>query len=448
MKFYRIFALGLVCVLALSLFGCEKIDLSGGKGQTDQENDTPSSSDQTVITVKTTVEGEQTFRPEGDTPKTERILNQIRETEERFGIRIDVELVSEEGLQTAFLRAAKSGKHYADVIQTDAAFLTRYYHLGYFAPLSDVGLEESSTGVLKSPDGTAYALRADGWNNPLPTVSGILYYNEKLFTDANCETPLELYEEGVWNWTNFEKLSKQISKAYSGEVYALAHPNEENPELVWASLLAAGVRFFDQNGTCTMDSQEGLKGFSALQTLLTSGVTYRLSAYDNAEADPTAKMAFINRRTAMLVGNSSLLFETGEDSVSENLREDLRIIAFPSMKSNEGIAYFSRNDVFCGITATANKNLCQTVLPVLFASDSTTDPNGEMADEYFYHEDDAQRYFQLLTAADTDSSLQMADHRSMVEGYFVQVANGQLSAKEYLHNLQTTFNATKENRDN
>ncbi|MBQ5742986.1 MAG: extracellular solute-binding protein [Clostridia bacterium] len=447
MKFYRILALGLVCILVLSLFGCEKIDLSGGKGQSDKENDASSSADETVITVKTTVTGDQTFLPEGTTPKIERILHQIRETEERFGIRIDVEIVTEEGLQTAFLRAAKSGKHYADVIQTDAAFLTRYYHQGYFASLSDVGLEASATGSLKSPDGTAYALRADGWNNPLPTVSSILYYNEKLFTDANCETPLDLYEEGVWNWTNFEKLCRQVTQAYSGEVFALAHPNAQHPELVWASLHAAGVRFFDQNGTCIMDSREGLKGFSALQTLLTSGVTYRLASYDNAEADPTAKMAFTNRRTAMMIGNSSLLFETGEDSLSENLREDLRIISFPSMNSNGGFSYFSQTDVFCGITATANKELCRTVLPTLFAVDETSDPNGELAEEYFYHEDDAARYFDLLKSAETDTSLPMADQRSLVEGYFVQVANGQLSAKEYLHNLQENFNATKESRE-
>ncbi len=445
MKFLRTLALLLISLLVFSLLGCEKIDLSGGKTPSDQTDAGVENPDENLLTVKTTVAGNQTFRPEGGaSPKTDRILEKIQQAEVTFGIRIDVEIVSEEGLETAFLRACRSGKHYADVIQTNAAFLTKYYNEGYFAPLSEAELEPSDTGSLKSPDGTAFALRADGWNNPLPTVSGILYYNEKLLTDVQIETPLELQEAGVWNWTNFEKLCKQITRSYSGEVYALASPTSQETDLIWASLHAAGVRYFDQNGTCIMDSQEGLKGFSSLKNLLSSGVTYQLASYENNDADPTAKMAFINRRTALLVGNSSLLFETGEDSLSENLREDLRIIAFPSAKNNVSAALFSKDDVFCGITATANMDLCKDVLPALFAADENPDPNEEVAQEYFYYEEDAERYFELLKSAETDTSLAMGEQRSLVEGYFLQVANGQLSAKEYLHNLQEIFNATKE----
>lgn len=443
MKFSRIFALLLAILLVFSLLGCEKIDLSGGKkpnsGQTAGSSDPANPN---VLTIKTTVSGKETFRPEGGaSPKTDRILAQIEKVEKATGCRVDVELVSEEKLSDLFLRACRTGKKYADVIQTDAMFLSRYYDEGYFLSLNAVGLEGSSTGSLKKSDGTAYALRADGWNNPFPTVSNLLFYNEKLLTDRLCETPLELYEAKAWNWVNFEKLCTQVT---DGEVFAIAHPNASETDLVWATLHAAGLTYFSDDGTCTMDSQNGLVGFTKLQTLLNSGVTYRLGSYENAEADPTAKLAFTNRHTAFLVGNSSLLFETDDASLSSCLGEDLRIIGFPSIQRNTTGASFSTNDVFCGITYTANKDLCKKLLPLLFESPEGTNPKKDLSEDYFYHEEDATLYFDLLSSADTDTSLAMTDNRSIVEEYLLQMAKGQLSAKEYLSNLQSLFNANSE----
>ncbi len=444
MKWIRIIPLLLSVGILFSLLGCEKIDLSGDKNPSTQQTDgEPEVSDGTTLIVKTTVTGDDTFRPEGGVSlKGDKILQQIQQTEQTLGVTIDVGIVSEETLQTTFLRACKSGKRYADLIQTDAAFLAQYHNEGYFLSLSEAGLDASVTGSLTTPEGVPYALRADGWNHPLPTASGLIYYNQKLFTEAGCETPLELQEAGAWSWTNFESLCKEITKAYSGEVFALAHPTKEEPDLVWASLHAVGLRYFDQNGTCIMNSETGRDGFYALQSLLSSGVTYRLGSYENNEADPSAKLAFTNGRTALLVGNASLLFETGETSLSENLREDLRVIGFPG-KNGVPFVQFGKNDVFCGIPATANTELCEKVLPTLFAKTEDADFEQEMMEEFFYYETDGESYFDLLKNASTDTSLLFGENRSLVEDYFIQIANGQLSATEYLNNLQLIINATK-----
>lgn len=443
MKLSRMFSLFLSTLLLFSLLGCEKIDLSGGKHNGGNQNaGSPDSSDPGILTVKTTVSGDETFRPEGGaSPKTDRILAQIEAVEKAAGVTVDVELVSEEALSDRFLRACRTGKKYADVIQTDAMFLSRYYDEGYFLSLADVGLEASKTGSLKKSDGTAYALRADGWNNPLPTVSYLLFYNEKLLTDRSCETPLELYEGGAWNWVNFEKLCNRVT---DGEVFAIAHPNESNPDLVWAALHAAGLTYFTDAGVCVMDSPQGLTGFSNLQSLLNAGVTYRLGSYENSTADPTAKLAFTNGRTAFLVGNSSLLFETDDSSLSACLKEDLRIIGFPSIRTGTTGAFYSSEDVFCGITSMANKELCKTLLPQLFAPPENGNAVEEMTENYFYHQKDAEIYFDLLASADTDTSLPMTENRSLVEEYFLEIARGQRSAKEYLNNLQSRFNANNE----
>ena len=59
MKLSRAAALFLCLILFISLCGCEKIDLSGNK------TPSASSADDRVLTVKTTVPGRFTFRPEG-----------------------------------------------------------------------------------------------------------------------------------------------------------------------------------------------------------------------------------------------------------------------------------------------------------------------------------------------------------------------------------------------
>lgn len=440
MKTLKIPALLLLCALLVSLLGCQKIDLSGGK---DEDGDLPISedaSDPRTLTVKTTVTGRDTFRPdEGISPKTDAILARIEEVEKETGYTVSVEIVSKETLSTAFLRASRAGKKYADVIQTDATFLTQYYNEGYFLSLADAGLENSATGVLKKQDGTAHAFRADGWNQPLPTLSYAVFYNEKIFRDGDCDLPFELYEAGAWNWTNFEKLCADVSKAYPGEIYALAHPTEGETDLIWATLHAAGLIYFTDGGECVMDSDEGLKGFSKLTGLLNSGVTYALGSEANVEREATAKMAFINRRTAFLVGNSSLLFETGDDSIAENLGEDLRVIGFPAIRNGVPGASFTPEDIFMGVTAAANKDLCKELLPKLFAP-LDDDATEEMTEDYFYSEKDGDLYLSLLAAADTDTSLAMYDKHSLMEEYFLQVARGR-SAKEILNNFQTIFNS-------
>ncbi len=437
----RLFALTLCFLLTVSLLGCEKIDLSGGKNPDKNQNTSAPSGDDSVFSVKTTVSGSETFRPEGGTPETDRILAFITEAEEKFGITVEAEIVSKETLSSSFTRAMNAGNKYGDLIQTDAGFLTQSFRSDNLHTLSDLGLTPSASGVLKQSDGTAYAFRADGWNQPLPTLSYLLYYNEKILTDSGCETPLELYEAGAWNQTTFLNLCKQVTAANRGEIWAIAHLTEYETDLMWATLHASGLKYFTDDGTCVMDSPSGLKGFSTLRTLLTSGVTYRLTSEVSAEADPTAKLAFTNRRTAFFVGNSAHLFDTKEDSLPAVLGEDLRIIGFPTHTSDQPGAAFGEQDIFFAVPKGANTELCKTLLPALF-SQGGEEAKEQVITDYFYHESDGDLYFNLLSAADTETSLVMGDKKDLVEDFFLQVANGG-SAKEILNNLQTIFNAEK-----
>ena len=439
----RKFALLLLLVLLFSaLAGCEKIDLSGGNSGDDTSSSSGTSAPSgTVVTVKTLLGGSDAFLPvAGESTRTDDIIAAIRRAERETGLTVEVQTVSRESMVSDFVRLSRAGTKYADLIQADAMFLSRYYGEGYLLSLSDAGVSPSDTGTLTTVDGIAYALRADAWLNPLPTASFLLFYNEKILLDCGLESPAELYEEGVWNWTLFEALCRDVAERNPGEIFAIAEPVAGNTDLIWATLHGAGATYFDKDGVCTMDSRATLDGFAALRQLLTSGAVYRLGSYVNDTADPTAKLAFINRRTAFYVGNASEYFDTSENSLTEALREDLRIIGFPALTNGASGVTFTEDDVFFGITALADKENCNALLGALFSEKDNSALKEEIISDYFYHAQDGEIYFDLLKKADTHSALGMTDNLSMVDEFFLRVAGGG-SAKEILNNLQVIFNS-------
>ena len=443
MKITKILALFLTLVLFCAFAGCEKIDLSGGKStDTGSSSGNVSASGGTVLTVKTTLTGSDTFRPEGGSSSdADRILAKIAAAEKATGYTVEVEIVSEDTLASDFVRISRSGGKYADLIQTDSMFISRYFQKGYFISLEEAGLTSSETGTLKTVDGVSYGFRADGWNHPLPTASFLMFYNEKIFTDNGVETPMEIYEDGAWNWVNFVNLCNLLTQSTTTEVCTVAEPTEAEPDLIWASLHAAGAVYFDKDGVCIMDSQNALDGFSALRKFLSSGRTYTVGSYVNSTADPTAQLAFANGHTAFYVGNSSEYFDSSEESLTSALGENLRLLGFPAMKTGISGAVFTQEDTFIGVTAWADKELCQILLPVMFASEEGEDPAEDLISSYFLNETDGEIYADLLKNADTHSALGMTDNFTTVEEFFVRVVQGG-SAKEILNNLQTIFNSS------
>lgn len=436
---YLLFS-GLLLLCLILAAGCEKIDLSGKNGESGKKpSETPV--DNSRITVKTTVDGEFTFRPTAATStQSERLIREFEELEQKHGIQIDVEILTGEQMSSGMLRAMRAEKPYADLIQTDTGTLSDWYGAGYLLPIENAGLSETETGTLKK-DGVAYGFRSEIWNTPRPTVSYLLYYNQKLLNNAGCEDPQELQEKGYWNWDEFLQICKEVTKPETeGGIYAIAGITSEETELMWAALRSAGAVYFDSDGTCVMDSNETVTGFVRLRELLNAKVTYTLAHEGNSGADETAKLAFTNRRTAFLVGNSSLLFETGEGSISEELNEDLRITAFPRIGSSTATAAFTETDIFCAVPRGANTELCRTVLPELFSGSEPQSALKELSDDLFYYEQDANLYQQLLRTAQADSRMQFGNNRPLVEEYFIKIADGG-SAKEILENFQKIINA-------
>ena len=441
MKIKRIALLLLVALFTL-LTGCEKIDLSGGK-TSEKPTETVKPQDDTVLTVKTSLSGSEAFRPQGSAdPRSDRILERISAVEKEFGITIQVETVAADTLAEEFASNTMAGGKYADVVQTNALILTRHYENGTLLSLADAGLTPSKSGVLKTADGVAYALRPDGWMNPPPSASFLLFYNEKIFTDGMTETPLALYEEGYWNWDNFIKLCADVSGLMPGEIFSFAQPTAEDLSLVWGTLHAHGARLFDKDGECIMDSAATRTAFANLKTLISANPLYQLGSPVNPEADATAKLAFLNGHTAFYVGNGAEFFDAAEGSLSDIMREDLRIIGFPAAAQNATGVTFSTQDAFLGVTAAANTDLCKKVLPALFAAEEGDDPKKDLIGEYFYHEEDGALYFDLLKNADTHSLLWADEHTATVEELFFGITNGR-SEKEVLLNLQTMFNEGK-----
>jgi len=431
----------LILLLFCALIGCEKIDLSGGENSSSETKPTPQAPSGTVLSVRTTVSGKETFRPDAGTSlRGDAALEALLKAEQTSGLTLDVQIVSRDSMASDFVRLSRAGSKYADLIQADGMFLSRYFSDGYLLSLEDAGISPSDTGTMKTVDGIPFALRTDARFNPLPTASGILFYNEKLLLDHGLETPLQLFEDGVWNWGTFENLCSQIPQSSSGEFFSFSEPVAGETDLIWATLHSAGALYFDKDGVCTMDSNESLRGFDALRRLSENSPFYRLGSFVNDTADPTAKLAFTNRRTVFYVGNISEYFDTAEDSLSATLQEDLRIIGFPALKTGVSGAFFTQEDIFLGITSLADKANCKTFLEALRSEEEARAGREEVISDYFHHEEDGELFFDLLTAADTHSALGMADNYATVDEFFLRIAGGG-SAKEILNNLQIIFNS-------
>ena len=432
----RIVPLLLVSALFFALCGCEKIDLSG-------KTDDPAVAEGNEISVKSVVTGEFSFLPDGSRPGTERILAQFEEAEKACGCKITVEVVTPTALNSALLRSDRAKSRYADLIQTDAETLTLLAAEGRLRYLEDLKLSPSVTGALKLGEKT-YGFRADGWDRPLPSASYMMFYNTALLAALDCDDPAEYWQTGTWDWAHFFALAQKTTQITAdGPVYALAAPTEEEKDLMWATLYAAGTEWFSADGRCTMDSAAAVNGFAKLKELSDSRLLYRLLSEESDTADATAKQAFCNRRTAFLVGNASLIYETDENSISEAIGEDLRMIPFPTIPGGRSnTVAFTEQDLFCAIPKYANADLCAKVLPILFSA-GDTDVTEERKTAYFFSDADADRYAEALVTAGTDSRMQFGEERKdLSEEYLFNVTLG-TSAKEILSNLEQIFNYEK-----
>ena len=101
-------------------------------------------------------------------------------------------------------------------------------------------LNVSDMQNLLSWKGKTYIMA--GYPNP-----SVLYYNKTLFKNEGVKTPLEYYNEGKWNWSNFKKAAKEMT--IMDDTGSKLHHHGPGTEWEIIFPLASGVDIVNANGS-------------------------------------------------------------------------------------------------------------------------------------------------------------------------------------------------------
>lgn len=95
------------------------------------------------------------------------------------------------------------------------------------------------------------------------TNFGIIFFNKKIFQDAGLATPLELYEQGKWNWDNFVKYAKLLTDSATGQWGY----STEYPYLYYGSNMTSTLEIDEQSGkfVLNMDDPAFVQALELLQ---------------------------------------------------------------------------------------------------------------------------------------------------------------------------------------
>ena len=79
-----------------------------------------------------------------------------------------------------------------------------------YVDMNNPALQKETMSSSFMYDGKCYLAAAE-------TNYGIIFFNKKLFAEAGLATPIELYEQGKWNWDNFVKYAKKLTDSSKGQ---------------------------------------------------------------------------------------------------------------------------------------------------------------------------------------------------------------------------------------
>lgn len=142
----------------------------------------------------------------------------IKKFEEKYGIKVDIQLIGEGSYVSEIASSIASGK------QGDVYFQSNTFPgaLSVMQPLDAAKINYKDPiwrqDLLKTStiDGHPYLLDTVGnvWSE-----TNILVYNKKIFEDNNLNSPADYYEAGKWTWEAFRECCKQVKalgKEYRG----------------------------------------------------------------------------------------------------------------------------------------------------------------------------------------------------------------------------------------
>lgn len=391
----------------------------------------------------------------GDDIRNDLVEYRYREIEARYNCTVSASVVKKGTIVEDLVTAAAATGLYADLVELSASQIYDLYKGGFLTAAQDVvGIDiidekwgyEGQKAMMTFGDGKTYGFRNIYWAVPLQNVSSVLFYNDSLMSKNMLTNPYEYYENDSWNWTAFENICINITQntADLQGVYGFMVPTAEYPDFIHAAIYSNGGQRLkeDESGkyVCGYYDSKTMEALEWIKDLVNKEkVCYSPGKLDSA--DNVDIMSFTDQYTAFLVSDSYTGFYNGYGYPLTVLEEGFRWIEFPRGKSFSGetTSFYTKDDTFLALPSSFDAENKGIVLNALFEPLNGEDTEGWksfVSENYFFYEEDAEFYFDILQNAVSDFSVLTLNTNDSIDDIFESVILGKKSVKEAVEMLE------------
>jgi multiple sugar transport system substrate-binding protein len=311
MKIRSIAALATISALALATAGCSGGDSGGGAGGGD------------TLTYWASNQGTSL---ENDKEVLQPLLDKF---EDESGIKVDLEVIGWNDLQTRIQTAVTSGQA-PDVVNIGNTWATSLQATGAFLPYGDEEMDAigGADKFVKTALDTGGAKGETVTSVPLYGLAYGLYYNKQMFADAGLTPP-----------TTWEEMVSAAKKLTTGDVNGItlaAGSYTENAHFAFINSAQNGAALFDDDGQPTFTSDGVVTGIKRYLDLMQ---TDKVADVGNAQYDNGTKSVsdFANKKAAMVINQNN-----ADNSIAAAgmTSDEYGVVPFPAPADGEKVASF------------------------------------------------------------------------------------------------------------
>jgi len=417
-----------------------------------------------TFVIKTESDAALSLVPDsGDDTRNDLVDYRYREISVRYNCTVSASVVQEGTIVTNLATAAAASGLYADLVELSAAQIYDLYKGGYLTAAQDVvGMDiseekwgyEGQKEMMTFGDGKTYGFRNVYWSVPLQNVSNILFYNDGLISKNMLTSPYEYYENGSWDWSSFEGLCKDITQESNDlqVIYGFMVPTAKYPEFIHAAIYSNGGQRLKEDDlgryVCGYFDSKTMEALEWVRDLVNKEkVCYVPGNLDSAKNVDV--MSFTDQYTAFLVSDSNTGFYSGSGYPLSVLEDGFRWIEFPKGKSFTGktTSFYTKEDSFLALSKGFDAKNKGVVLNAIFEplkGEDTESWKSFVSENYFFYEEDAELYFDILKNAVSDFSVLTLNTNDSIDDLFESVITGKKSAREAVEMLEPVVNGLLE----
>lgn len=244
---------------------------------------------------------------------------QLKKFEEETGIKVNLEVIGWNDLQTRIQTAVTSGQA-PDVLNIGNTWAASLQSTGAFMPFDDAAFEAigGKDKFVKTALETGGMAGEDPTSVPVYGLAYGLYYNKAMFEEAGLTPPA--------TWEEMVKVGKELTTGDKHGFALAAGSYTENAHFAFINAAQNGAELFDADGKPTFTSDgvvEGIKRFVDLMQV------DKVVDVGNAQYDQGTKAVndFATGKVAMIINQNN----ADNSIVANGMKDDeYGVVAFPA----------------------------------------------------------------------------------------------------------------------